>query len=128
MIVQVLTDVGKKKPIVLCAKVVETNDSVYKIKYLSPTSDLFNGKRLYRYETETYEIDEESITEKLNDEIFGGFKKVDDGFIKTDSDTDYIPSDDESVGSNSTSESLTESENSDDENEEDYYDYENDSD
>ena len=121
MIVQVLTDIGKKKPVVLSAKVIESKDSVYKIKYLSPTSDMYNGKRLYRYENEVYDIDEESITEKVNDEFFIGFKKVEDGFIKTDSESDYVPSEDESYYSDSSSESVTESEQDEEENENDYY-------
>ncbi len=130
MIVQVLTDIGKKKPIIMNAKVIDKSESTFKIKYLSATSDMFNGKRLYKYEPEIYEIGEESVTDTAHDEREIGFKKVDDeGFIKTDSDNDYLPSGSES---DYDSESVTESENSEDEDEEedvyeaydDYEDYE----
>lgn len=119
MIVQVLTDIGKKKPIIMNAKVIDKSESTFKIKYLSPTSDMFNGKRLYKYEPDIYEIGEESVTDTVNDEKDIGFKKIDEeAFIKTDSDIDYLPSGSES---DYDSESVTESENSQEDTEEDAY-------
>lgn len=120
MIVQVLTDVGKKKPIIMNAKVIDKSDTTFKIQYLSPTSELFNGKRLYKYETDVYEIEEDSITDTVIDERCIGFKKIDeDGFIKTDSDNDYCPSESES---DYDSESVTESGSEENESEDGYQD------
>jgi hypothetical protein len=82
---------------------------------------MFIGKRLYKYEPDVYEIGEESVTDTVNDEKDIGFKKIDDeGFIKTDSDIDYLPSGSES---DYDSESVTESsDNSEDEDNEYNYD------
>jgi hypothetical protein len=77
---------------------------VYKrqIQYLSVTEDLFKGRPIYKYEDETYEIDDDYIIEFLDDEMQAGFIEADDGWIKQargDSDDDYEPSDEEEATS-----------------------------
>ena len=101
-LVKVYTDVGGEKPIVLVAKIFKKlKRNSYQIKYLSPTSTMYNGRTLYNYENVIYEVDEASITEHLNtdDEEVLGFTKVEDGFVKVtddDSDSEYEPSEEES--------------------------------
>ena len=101
-LIRVWTDVGAEKPISLVARIVDTKDSLYIIQYLSPTDDKDHGRTVYRYEDETYEIDDDSVTHYLDtdDETDIGFKKVDSGWVRSRSDSDddeseYEPSDEE---------------------------------
>jgi hypothetical protein len=96
-LVRVWTDIGQKKPKPLLARIVNSKSKVYTIQYLSPTEDRLKGKTLYRYEDETYEVDDDSIYEYLNlsTEFDMGFVEVDGGYVKDDSDEEYVPSDPE---------------------------------
>jgi len=101
-LIRVWTDVGAEKPISLVARIVDTKDSLYIIQYLSPTDDKDHGRTVYRYEDQTYEIDDDSVTHYLDtdDETDIGFKKVDSGWVRSRSDSDddeseYEPSDEE---------------------------------
>jgi hypothetical protein len=91
-LVRVWTDVGSRKPVPLLAKIVEENGCIFTIRYLSESDD-----KIWRYEDDTYEIDNDSISEylKTSDEQDAGFKQFDDGFIKVESDDDYVPSDED---------------------------------
>ena len=93
-LVRVWTDVGARKPVALLAKIVEKDGVIYTIRYLSECED-----KIWRYEEDTYEIDDDSIAEylKTNNEDDIGFALAGDGFVKvlTDDD-DYVPSDIES--------------------------------
>jgi hypothetical protein len=96
-LVRVWTDIGQKKPKPLLARIVNSKSKMYTIQYLSPTEDRLKGKTLYRYEDETYEVDDDSIYEYLNlsTEFDMGFLEVDGGYVKDDSDEEYVPSDPE---------------------------------
>jgi hypothetical protein len=96
-LVRVWTDTGNNKPSALLAKIVEHKTPVYVIRYLSRTDEEHKGCTIWRYEDETYEIDDDSITEWLetDDELEVGFKSIGDGFIFYDSDADYVPSDED---------------------------------
>ena len=93
-LVRVWTDVGARKPVALLAKIVEKDGIICTIRYLSECGD-----KIWRYEEDTYEIDDDSIAEHLNtdheDEI--GFVPADDGFVKVlaAEDDDYVPSDED---------------------------------
>jgi len=89
-LVKVWTDVGSRKPVPLLARVVEKQGEIFTIRYLSESDD-----KIWRYEDDTYEIDNESIAEYLKTDLEedAGFKICEDGFVKIDSDDDYIPSD-----------------------------------
>jgi hypothetical protein len=91
-LVRVWTDVGSRKPVPLLAKIVEENGVIFTIRYLSESDD-----KIWRYEEDTYEVDDESIAEylKTSDECDVGFAPLDDGFIKVEADDDYLPSDEE---------------------------------
>lgn len=91
-LVRVWTDIGSRKPVPLLAKIVEENGVIFTIRYLSESDD-----KIWRYEEDTYEIDNDSIAEylKTDDEQDIGFTPFDDGFVKVESDDDYIPSDEE---------------------------------
>jgi len=91
-LVRVWTDVGSRKPVPLLAKIVEENGVIFTIRYLSESDD-----KIWRYEEDTYEVDDESIAEylKTSDECEVGFAPLEDGFIKVESDDDYVPSDEE---------------------------------
>lgn len=121
-LVRVWTDTGGKNPSALLAKIVEYNTPIYVIRYLSRTDEEYKGCTIWRYEDETYEVDDDSITEWLetDDELEVGFKSIGDGFIFYDSDADYVPSDEED---DTTSEELSEEDFEDDE-EEDFSDEE----
>lgn len=70
------------------------------IQYLSPTDENDHGRIIYKYEDQTYEIDDDYITEYIGstDESDVGFIKVDDGFVRYESDSDYVPSEESDSG------------------------------
>jgi hypothetical protein len=92
-LVRVWTDVGSRKPAALLAKIIEKDGVILTIRYLSESDD-----HIWRYETDTYEIDDDSVAEylKTDSELELGFVAHEDGFLKVDSDEDYVPSDEES--------------------------------
>lgn len=93
-LVKVWTDVGGRKPAALLAKIVEKDGVIFTIRYLTSGKD-----GIWRYEDDTYEIDDDSVAEylKTDNEFDIGFIATDDGgFIREeDSDKDYEPSGDE---------------------------------
>lgn len=101
MLIKVLTELPSGKTTALVARIFEEKGDVFLIRYLSPTEDRDHGCVIYRYEDNTYEIDDDSITSYLgtDDETDIGFRKIDDGFIRCDSDSDYVPSSDEETES-----------------------------
>jgi hypothetical protein len=100
-LVRVWTDVGTGKNVSLVARIIESDGTNFTIQFLSPTEDKDkHGCTIYKYEDETYVIDDDSITHYLNteDETEIGFKQVNTGeWIRTDeeSDDDYVPSEEE---------------------------------
>ena len=91
-LVRVWTDIGARKPVPLIARIVERNGLIFTIRYLSESDD-----KIWRYEEDVYEIDEDSIAEHLrtdNEEDIG-FRRYEDGFVRTDSDEDYLPSEED---------------------------------
>lgn len=123
-LVRVWTDIGQKKPRPLLARIINTKSKLYTIQYLSPTEDRLKGKTLYRYEDETYEVDDDSIYEylSLSTEFDMGFVEVEGGYVKDDSDEEYVPSD------QSGDEDDYEEEDSDEEDEEDEEEFEDEDD
>ena len=97
-LVRVWTDVGARKPAALLAKIIEKDGVILTIRYLSESDD-----HIWRYETDTYEIDDDSVAEYItaNSELELGFIIHDDGFVKVDSDEDYVPSDEDASESDS---------------------------
>jgi hypothetical protein len=101
-LVRVWTDVGSDKNVSLVARIVETNGPIFTIQFLSPTETKDkHGCTIYRYEDDTYQIDDDSITHYLDtsDEGDIGFIPVGEGeWIRTgdESDEDYVPSEEDS--------------------------------
>ena len=101
-LVRVWTDVGADKNVSLVARIIEKNGPIFTIQFLSPTENKDkHGCTIYRYEDDTYQIDDDSITHYLDtsDEGDIGFVSVGEGeWIRTsdESDEDYIPSEEES--------------------------------
>lgn len=91
-LVRVWTDVGARKPAALLAKIIEKDGVILTIRYLTESDD-----HIWRYEEDTYEIDDDSIAEylKTDREEDLGFVVHEDGFIKVDADEDYIPSEED---------------------------------
>ena len=120
-LVRVWTDVGSRKPAALLAKIIEKDGVILTIRYLSESDD-----HIWRYETDTYEIDDDSIAEylKTDSELDIGFVAHEDGFLKVDSDEDYVPSDEAA----SESDSYEDSDEEDEEDEEDFADDDEESD
>ena len=93
-LVKVWTDVGKKHPVPLIAKIIEKDGPILTIKYLT------EGKnKIWRYEEDTYDIEDDSIAEyfKTDDESLLGFNLTDDGgyihIQDENSDDEYNPED-----------------------------------
>jgi hypothetical protein len=115
-LVHIWTDVGSRKPVPLLAKIEEKDGIIYTIRYL--TKDL-DG--IWRYEEDTYDIDEDSIAKRLktaNEEDIG-FRRHADGFIKIEIDDDYSPSSEAESSSYSDDEDEDEDEDDPDDLEED---------
>lgn len=91
-LIRVWTDVGARKPVPLLAKIVDRNENIFTIRYLSESDD-----KIWRYEEDTYEIDSDSVAEILKTDLEDdvGFQAFDDGFVKIETDDDYIPSDED---------------------------------
>jgi len=91
-LIRVWTDVGARKPVPLLAKIVDRNENIFTIRYLSESDD-----KIWRYEEDTYEIDSDSIAEILKTDLEDdlGFQVFDDGFIKIEMDDDYVPTDED---------------------------------
>jgi hypothetical protein len=126
-LIRVWTDTGADKPVNLIARItVEHDDGTYTIQYFSPTNERDHGRVVYSYETETYEIDDESVTEYLNtnDESIVGFMSIgEDKWVRelTDSDDeDYVPSDEDHVTDEDSGDDDEDSGEEDDEYQEDY--------
>ena len=120
-LVKVWTDTGKGKPVALIAKIVESNPPKMTIKYLSKTDEEYKGSTVWRYEDETYEVDDDSITEWLetDDELEIGYKILPhdpEAFVYYESDDDYVPSEceDESDSDEDEEESLEDEDDYDD--------------
>jgi len=100
-LVRVWTDVGSDKNVSIVARIIETNGPIFTIQFLSPTETKDkHGCTIYKYEDETYQIDDDSITHYLDtsDEGEIGFVAVGEGeWIRTgdESDEDYIPSEED---------------------------------
>ena len=92
-LVRVWTDVGARKPVALLAKIIEKDGVILTIRYLAESDD-----HIWRYETDTYEIDDDSVAEylKTESELELGFVAHEDGgFLKVDQDEDYVPSEED---------------------------------
>ena len=114
-LVRVWTDVGARKPVPLIARIVEENGVIFTIRYLSESDD-----KIWRYEDDTYEIDSDSIAEylKTDDEEDIGLVPHADGFIKVDTDDDYLPSDEDEDEDEDEEDDLTDSEDLEDDDDE----------
>jgi hypothetical protein len=110
-LVRVWTDIGARKPVPLLAKIVEENGVIFTIRYLSESDD-----KIWRYEEDAYEIDSDSIAEylKTDHEEDVGFQAFDDGFVKVETDDDYVPSDEEGDEDTEDEDEDTEDEEEDD--------------
>lgn len=113
-LIKVWTELGTDgKCYSLPAKIVSKKGNTFVIQYLSSTDrKTRDGKKIYMYEDETYEVTDNSITEYLetDSELDLGFEQIsgsgDFEFIKYDSDSedeDYIPSEEEDSDSDSSS-------------------------
>lgn len=98
-LVKVWTEMSSGKCQSLPAKIISKKGSVFTVAYLSPTDERDSkNKRIYKYEDDTYEITDESITEYLDSdsELDFGFQSIgDDKFVKCDYDLFSSSDDDE---------------------------------
>jgi hypothetical protein len=106
-LVRVWTNVGQRKPKALVAKIFDRAPGpVYTIRYLSAVSEEDErGRQIFRYEEETYEVDDDSIAEWIGTDVEedAGYTEVDDGaWIREDSDSDYVPSESDTTESSSS--------------------------
>ena len=125
-LVRVWTDVGSEKNVSLVARIIETNGPLFTIQFLSPTeTNDKHGCTIYKYEDETYQIDDDSITHYLDtsDEGDIGFVSIGEGeWIRTgdESDEDYIPSEEDSDDDDEEDDEVDDEEFEEDEVEDDY--------
>lgn len=114
-LVRVWTDVGQKKPKALLAKIFKRKGGSYTIRYLSAVPE---NAKVFKYEEDEYEVDDESISEWLetDQETDLGFEEQDDGtWAKADSDSDYEPESESESESESDEDEDLESEQEDEE-------------
>ena len=111
-IVDVLNELDDGTAVDLIAKIVGVTDTTFTIRYLSPTSKMFDEEhQIYKYEKEVYEIDKECVSGYYDsmEEEDAGFEKVTGGWIQADHNSDYQPS----SSDESSDESLVDSEEED---------------
>jgi hypothetical protein len=111
-LIKVWTEIGNDgKCYSLPAKIIsKKGNGTYVIQYLSCTDrKTRDGKKIYTYEDETYEVTDNSITEYLetDSELDLGFEQIsgDFEFVKYDSDSDdedYVPSSEDDSSSSSS--------------------------
>jgi hypothetical protein len=123
-LVRVWTDVGARKPAALLAKIIEKDGVILTIRYLTESDD-----HIWRYEEDTYEIDDDSIAEylKTDREEDLGFAVHEGGFIKVDADDDYVPSEEEEESDEDEDEDTDEDEDDGEADEEEDFDEDDDS-
>lgn len=127
-LVRVWTDIGLEKNVSLVARIIDSKGELFTIKFLSPTEEKDKHERvIYRYEDDTYEIDDDSITHYLDTDMEDdvGFKKHDEtGWVRIDdeSDEDYVPTDEEDEEDEEEDEEEYEEEEEDFDYEDDEYD------
>ena len=118
MLVKVWTELPSGKRKGLLARVFDHKGPLMIIRYLSPTEDVDHGCTVWKYEEQTYEIDDDSVMEYMGteDETDIGFKRVNDGFVEYSSDSEYVPtSDEESISDDDMEDEFSESDYSVDE-------------
>ena len=126
-LVRVWTDVGSDKNVSLVARIIETNGPIFTIQFLSPTENKDkHGSTIYKYEDETYQIDDDSITHYLdtsNEEDIGFVSAGDGEWIRTgdESDEDYIPSEEDEDEEEDEEDDVDEEEYEDEDIEDDDY-------
>lgn len=101
-LIKVWTELDDGKCTSLPAKIIsKKSNGVMIIKYLSITENKDSqNRKIYKYEDETYEITDESVSEYIDSdsELDFGFQQIsEDEFVKydSDSDEDYVPSEDD---------------------------------
>jgi hypothetical protein len=109
MLIKVLTELPGGKTVALLARIFENKGDTFVIRYLSPTEEKDHGCVVYRYEDQMYDIDDDSITAYLgtDEEEDVGFRRTaTDGFVRADSDSDYVPSSEEESDSDESDEDV----------------------
>lgn len=101
-LIKVWTELDDGKCCSLPAKIIQKkSNGVMIVKYLSVTENKDSqNRKIYKYEDETYEITDESVSEYIDSdsELDFGFQQIStDEFVKydSDSDEDYVPSSEE---------------------------------
>lgn len=117
MLVKVWTELPSGKRKGLLARIFEQKGPIMTIRYLSQTEDRDHGCTVWRYEDQTYDIDDDSVMEYMGteDETDIGFKRVHDGFVEYSSDSEYVPTSDEESLSGESEEDVDDSDYSIDE-------------
>lgn len=116
-LVNVLTFVSRKR-LELLARVENVTAEAYTVRYLSPTKKLYQGQVVYRWDEQTENVPHESISGfyETDDITQAGFVVYDNGTIVkddgSDTDEDYVPSDEDDDDEDSESCTESESENS----------------
>lgn len=109
-LIDVLVELDDGKQTTLLARIVAERKDSYTVEYMSPTKKTYDeGRTLYRWEDIYYTIDKESVSgfyDSKNEED-AGMIKVDGGWIREDTESDYVPSGSDETD---TDESLVESE------------------
>jgi hypothetical protein len=101
-IVDVLVELDDGTQTTCLARIESENKNSYVVRYLTPKNNV------YAYENEVYTIDKDCVSgfyDSTNEED-AGLQKVAGGWIKVDSDSEYVPSESDT----DTDTSLTESE------------------
>lgn len=116
-LIKVWTELDDGKCTSLPAKIIsKKSNGVMIIKYLSITENKDSqNRKIYKYEDETYEITDESVSEYIDSdsELDFGFQQIsEDEFVKydSDSDEDYVPSDEDEDSSETCSDDDEETE------------------
>jgi hypothetical protein len=109
-LVDVLVELDDGTQTTMLANIVAERKDSYTVVYMSPTKKTWeDGRTIYRWEDDCYEIDKESVSGFYDstNEADADMIEVENGWIKNNTDSDYEPS---GSDDSDTDESLVESE------------------
>lgn len=111
-LIDVLVELDNGSQTCYLARIEQENKTSYTVRYLSPTKKFYDDQVIYKYEKTVSVIDNECVSCFYDSacEEDAGMKKIDGGWIRDESESEYEPSCDPETDTESLTESESESE------------------
>ena len=90
-----IVDILLEDDVIMLAKVVETLENSFKVKYFVQTKKIYGDQKIYDYEDIVNEVDKECVSgyyDENEDESAAGFTHIKGvGFVRNEDDSEYEP-------------------------------------